>query len=454
MNVFSCSPDTRPDLPVYFFARFIFSPSYLSQVSTPLALNLYTAVHNPITIKGRVQLCLGALSHVDTRPFLASEINVPIISVHGTQAGLVKPFHAQPFVETRPGGEARSIYQCLKADKKKTCVVWVKGGHELFQEQRKNVTTLIEQLLTGYHELNDVAFMSETAIEPGGAKDFDASGAKAVTLGKSMSGSKGENFEDHFVNSLVGQVGIASGKSKKLQSSASQKEIKQPPSPTKRWENFRDDKTKSGAAASKAPEEETLANGKKKPKKGESLQKSFDMPGTVTDPTVPAFERQDNIVYKAGGSLMYPNPEEFPEVKEYMGWRLKRNKKRLVRLEHAAKVVQGAFRAHLAWIIVKRLREESAAGNIQRAFRGWLGRMEFLRKLKELWAAQVIQRTVRGYLGRSKFQKQRIFIASQVEIARIWKGALARMKVKKIINRRNRAATMMQGLWRKRKARK
>ena len=134
MNVFSCSPSTRPDLPVYFYARFIFSPSYLSQVSTPLALNLYTAVHNPITVAGRIQLCLGALSHVDVRPFLA-DIPAPIITVHGSQAGLAKPFHAQPFVESRPGGEARSIYQCLKANKKQTVVIWVKGGHEVFQEQ-------------------------------------------------------------------------------------------------------------------------------------------------------------------------------------------------------------------------------------------------------------------------------------------------------------------------------
>lgn len=163
-----------------------------------------------------------------------------------------------------------------------------------------------------------------------------------------------------------------------------------------------------------------------KKKKKDAPLDEYNMPGTVTDPSHPSFERQDNLVYKAGTSTMYPNPEQFPEVKEYMGWRLKRNKKRLVRLEHAAKVVQGAFRAHLAWIIVKRLREEQAANTIQRAYRGFLGRLEFLQKMKELWAAQVIQRTVRGYLGRTKFKKRRIFLASQVEIARIWRGALAR----------------------------
>lgn len=32
MNVFNCAPESRPDLPVYFHARFLFSPAYLGQV--------------------------------------------------------------------------------------------------------------------------------------------------------------------------------------------------------------------------------------------------------------------------------------------------------------------------------------------------------------------------------------------------------------------------------------
>ena len=73
MNVFSCAPPSRPDLPVYFWSRFLFSEEYLTKVSTPLALNLYTAVHNPITAHGRIQLCLGALSNADLRPLLPPE---------------------------------------------------------------------------------------------------------------------------------------------------------------------------------------------------------------------------------------------------------------------------------------------------------------------------------------------------------------------------------------------
>lgn len=36
MNIFGCAPDSRPDLPVYFHARFLFSPAYLGQVCSSL----------------------------------------------------------------------------------------------------------------------------------------------------------------------------------------------------------------------------------------------------------------------------------------------------------------------------------------------------------------------------------------------------------------------------------
>lgn len=38
MNVFNCAPESRPDLPVYFHARFLFSPAYLGQVKTCITL--------------------------------------------------------------------------------------------------------------------------------------------------------------------------------------------------------------------------------------------------------------------------------------------------------------------------------------------------------------------------------------------------------------------------------
>ncbi|CAN0541829.1 unnamed protein product, partial [Ectocarpus sp. 8 AP-2014] len=125
---------------------------FSSQVSTPLALNIYTAVHNPISVKGRLQLCKGALAHVDTRPVL-SEIAIPVVCIQSTQNNFVKPLHTDPYVSRR-GGEVRSIHKALQ-DPSKTCVVWMNAGHELFQEARIQTTTLLEQAISGYHEGND-----------------------------------------------------------------------------------------------------------------------------------------------------------------------------------------------------------------------------------------------------------------------------------------------------------
>ena len=88
------------------------SPGFLLQVSTPLALNIYTAVHNPISVKGRLQLCKGALAHVDTRPVL-SEIDIPVICIQSTQNNFVKPLHTDPYVSRR-AGEVRSIHKVVR----------------------------------------------------------------------------------------------------------------------------------------------------------------------------------------------------------------------------------------------------------------------------------------------------------------------------------------------------
>jgi hypothetical protein len=54
----------------------------------------------------------------------------------------------------------------------------------------------------------------------------------------------------------------------------------------------------------------------------------------VTDPTIASFEKNTKVIHgfkKTDEFGLYANPEAYPEVQEYMGWRLKRNKKRLMR---------------------------------------------------------------------------------------------------------------------------
>ncbi|CAM9193873.1 unnamed protein product, partial [Choristocarpus tenellus] len=524
-NVFSCSPEARPDLPVYFYTRFLFSAAYLAQVSTPLALNIYTAVHNPITVKGRVQLCKGTLAHVDTRPAL-KEIDVPVVCVQSTQNNLVKPLHTDPYV-TRRGGEVRSIHKVLN-DPQKTCVVWMNAGHEIFQEAKGQATMLLEQMVAGYHESNDVVYaMSNPGLaghslgngQDGPQKQGQGQvqgyenhakrgviGASNRTSSAQKSGEGPRVLEDDYIDKVLETMDEIQADAdhkaigNKLRS-ASAEEV----SPTGRrmqkalrgegklgevkrmdqsvmdttwdgyeaevygstWEEYR----KGVITATSSASHQGIGHGGTSNggwSAGRSMQRRQlgrgrgvggihasqgsigtvgrdNMMGTVLDATHPAFERQGNLVYGFGqGSRVYPEPEEFPEVKEYMTWRLKRNRKRLIRLDNAARKVQGVLRRYLAYKSVENLKKERAVVYIQRIFRGWQGRLRFLERLRMVWASQVVQRNWRGHASRRWFELLRQHQAASGHIQRVWRASMARNLVTKRRTARHYGATRMQ----------
>ncbi|KAJ8602420.1 hypothetical protein CTAYLR_001223 [Chrysophaeum taylorii] len=452
MNVFACAPPTRPDLPVYFWTRFLFSREYLMKVSTPLALNLYTAVHNPITLKGRMKLCVGGLSSRDVRPAL-KDLGLPIIAVQATEGVLVKPLHAQPWVHfDRVGGGHLSraacptIYQALK--QRGTCIVWVKSGHEVFQEIRKQVSTLIEQIVLGYHELNDVAFIPADYAD--GNKGTGGSGGDEN--GQPSKTGHG-NFEDNFINNILGKVRATkqiATTSHSCSGPGDDEDVHHndgDESAVASWDAFQAETTrkqKDDRSPHRSRGRGHVVNTGKQRRHEEAELK------TVLDPEMPAFERQDNVVYATGqGSRIYPTPADYPEVKEYMGWRLKRNRKRLQRLDFAARLIQNAFRNHLSQVVFQRLRREHAISFIQRAWRGWKGRQRFLAQMRRVWAAHVIQRAWRGYAGRGFFLLLRSMHAAAGQIQRFSRGFLARSLVSRMQRRRRRASTMVQTLVRR-----
>ena len=63
VNVFSCFPESRPDLPISYFTRFLFSDAYLQKVDPNLVLNIYTAVANKISLDGRIAICRCFATH-------------------------------------------------------------------------------------------------------------------------------------------------------------------------------------------------------------------------------------------------------------------------------------------------------------------------------------------------------------------------------------------------------
>ena len=393
INIFECAPPTRPDLPVYFFSRFLFSKDYLARASVPLALNIYTAVHNPISIAGRVSLCKGVLQMIDTRAVL-SELDRALISIHAMEDSLARPSHAEAFILNR-GGEATSIHQVLQ-EPSKSCIIWMKGGHELFQERRGDLLLLLEQILTGFHEEHNIPVAQ--IDEPLHKSDVKISYR-----------SLGVAVEDRFINNMLqslhkvnkdqaagprlgnipAQVGTSSPTAKieqmgdipRYSSQLAQQVVSEGiSSNTSAWQDY-----------SRKISETQFFTGKRGEAKRTTMESSETL--IVLDPTSALFDRQssnkqnilkDSLVHKM-------NASEFTEVKEYMSWRLKRNKRRLQRLQNAAKIIQRAFRCYISRRRATQIRRARAAAIIQRYFRGWLGRCQFLHQARRLWAAQTVQ---------------------------------------------------------------
>jgi pimeloyl-ACP methyl ester carboxylesterase len=80
-QVFESTPLNRPDIAVSYWSRFVFSEDYLARINPNLALNILTAVSNPITNDGRVKITRGCLAHKDYRGGLSPDINArPLVN--------------------------------------------------------------------------------------------------------------------------------------------------------------------------------------------------------------------------------------------------------------------------------------------------------------------------------------------------------------------------------------
>eukprot|EP00984_Skeletonema_dohrnii_P026378 scaffold15724_cov67-Skeletonema_dohrnii-CCMP3373.AAC.1 len=142
------------------------------------------------------------------------------------------------------------------------------------------------------------------------------------------------------------------------------------------------------------------------------------------------------------------DPNEFPEVKEYMAWRIRRHKKRLAAMEHSARIIQCALRCFMARTMMIRVKKEIAAIKIQKVARGIFGRDIYRMKQKELWAAIFVQRAIRGHRGRCVMYTKRLQRRAQINVAKMVRGIVVRRRFKAVLLRREGAATMIQRVWR------
>ncbi len=495
MNVFACSPANRPDLPVYFWTRFLFSATYLTRVSAPLALNLYTAVHNPITLEGRIQLCQGALASIDLRAALR-KLHYPMVLVHSAQNGLVKPSHVAAFVESR-GGEIRSIQRALRF-RKKACVIWMKAGHELFQECRKPLSNLIEQLSTGFHETHDVSFMpadgvssnseASVAIESSRDQNSHVRHARSESVARDSPTRRGqphgvgmhdstEMFEDKFIDNILGTLhevqkntsNVARGNPFRA-NMATPKPLRERHESSSSWNTFsKEQRDVANSVASRGQDRRGQGLNGHRPGSGSMRRRTtrYDQSARVNqqppvveqlgttgtlNPAHPAFERRENSVYQASAaSKIYP--ADFPEVREYMRWRVQRNKKRLRKLMSAASCIQKSFRAYMARTLIQRMRQERAALFVQRNWRGLVGRRRYAMKRKEEWAVRLLQRNWRGKAGRDAYLAKREERMAATMLQRIYRGRVAKRRVWSIRDRRERSAIFVQKAFRAKMAR-
>ncbi|OWZ19913.1 hypothetical protein PHMEG_0005762 [Phytophthora megakarya] len=475
-KVLACTPDSRPDLPVYFHARFIFSATYLARVSTPLALNLYTAVLNPITLEGRQALTRGALAHQDLRTEL-KRLRVPLISVCSAQNGMIDAgSHAETIVAVANLELVDSVgkvlrYRRVKSQqqqsagrrKRPSCVIWLPGGHEALQECKQDVLVLLEQLVTGFHELNDVPHHTsrkQQLLSPEKHKsrcedEQPQRGSPDKQNKKKIKPQK--NFEDAFIDRVLAteKDAVHINDNGVKPHSGHQK-----PVDNSQWKLHQQQiadqsalETSVVARKAQAAPSTIPLDSYSSPNHHGASKASKLVALTTWDPTTPAFERiSTNIVYQPGaGSKIYPL---IPEVKEYMGWRVRRNQKRLQRMAAMARVIQRAFRAFNARTLTLRLHRERCAINLQRLWRARVARKRYKGLKREDWAVRLLQRHWRGKIGRSSYKQRMLEYLSALEIQRIARGWIAKRTVLRRQRQIHQGAVRIQQLMRRCVARK
>jgi hypothetical protein len=104
-SVLGAFPPDKPDLPVSYFSRFLFSDRYLSAVQRETANAIYASSPRTkeLRLATRVELVAGALAAVDMRPFMPG-LGVPLIVLQGSADALVSARSATDLSRARSRG--------------------------------------------------------------------------------------------------------------------------------------------------------------------------------------------------------------------------------------------------------------------------------------------------------------------------------------------------------------
>ena len=406
------------------------------------------------------------------------------------------------------------------AEDGRVCFIWYRGGHEVVQECRTPFLTLIEQLVSGYHERNDVAFLpllpdtpeADNSSFPHAASVASASGSTKRGKGHGRGNSKAEKavnramaraqalaaelddtelygsssslrrggrrrggrradggetpgsgklFEDHFLDTVVNTL-----RSHETLPSATPAaspitpfgEESRGSGPVNKRSGK---KVRVSSPSSESPEVVLVQNNSSMVSEAPSLHMPSQLRGSGGQGFVSRAHQSKTMgsrkVLNEGSTVTLPSPgkqsaKHVPEVREYMSWRIRRNKKRLERIENCAIMIQRCWRAYLARTMVSRMRFQKAALDVQRWWRGVLGRRTFERRRKMVWAALLVQRNYRGHRDRVRVYRMQLEEAAARDIQRVYRGYAAKKWVRGIHQARRVAATKIQSLMRKKLA--
>ena len=223
-------PKERFDLPVSYLSRFQFSDRYLARVHPQLALNIYTAVANPITLQGRAALARGALqNYLDID--LLSRVSLPIFALQSTENLLVTPSNVEVIVrgritnhvwshEVRVGalGEGayfgartratiRGMVERIKDNSAgSACVVWVRAGHEIRQEAPNVMLDFFDIIAPSTTAIS--AGLTRSVFEPTPHSEIEPAGVDAIAADVRLApppqtNLTGERQKTHFSSANV-----------------------------------------------------------------------------------------------------------------------------------------------------------------------------------------------------------------------------------------------------------
>ena len=301
----------------------------------------------------------------------------------------------------------------------------------MFQECRRSLSDLVEQLGSGYHEKYSAKFIPSLKNGPLNAqprlKQPKLKPGETLMDLKANAGT----FEDRFINNVLKSL------NNNTHTEAEGEEVVS--SEVRQWKKYQEEQL---AAVHRAEEQQKMM-AKAKPirqspspvvhKQITKLKvKPLDPAKVALDPESRYFDARDNRVLKRTQEKkleVLQNAEDIPEVREYMQWRVSRNRKRLRELEANSRTIQRSWRAYLARTMYARMKRESSALRIETAWRAYIARCTLQHMRREVWASRLVQRNWRGKHGRDKFKQLKGETIAAQNMQRIFRGKLGKKRV-------------------------